>query len=126
MNCGIIISFRANGESLPDIRGVSVIAPGYDITRQRTVEKIRAVVSACPTIFRNQCARTERHLYELVIQILHPKICVENLERTIFNLSLSKYDANFSRLILRNLKKSIKRNFSKFFSFLSLIDMFSE
>jgi len=75
MNCGIIISFRANGESLPDIRGVSVIAPGYDITRQRTVEKIRAVVSACPTIFRNQCARTERHLYELVIQILHPKIC---------------------------------------------------
>jgi len=51
---------------------------------------------------------------------------IENLERTIFNLSLSKYDANFSRLILRNLKKSIKLNFSKFFSFLSLIDMFSE
>jgi len=117
MNCGIIISFRANGESLPDIRGVSVmkIAPGYDITRQRTVEKIRAVVSACPTVFRNQCARTERHLYELVIQILHPKICVENLERIIFNLSLSKYDANFSRLILRNLKKINKTQFYAIF-----------
>ena len=51
---------------------------------------------------------------------------LQNSEYTIFNLSLSRYDANLLRLVFRNLKESMNLNFTpfffwKFFSFLSLV-----
>jgi len=39
---------------------------------------------------------------------------VGNLKRMIFNLSLSRYDANLSRLAFENLKESMNRNFMHF------------
>ena len=52
-------------------------------------------------------------------------LSLQNSKRTIFNLSLSRYDANLSRLAFRNLKESMNLNFTsffwKFFSFLSLM-----
>jgi len=74
---------------------------------------IRAMVSACPAIFRrSQCIRTERHLF--VWEDRNP-LRLQNSERTIFNLSLSRYDANLSRLTFRNLKESMNLNFTSFF-----------
>jgi len=39
---------------------------------------------------------------------------LKNFDRVIFNLSLSRYDANFSKLDVKNLNESINR-FIKFF-----------
>jgi len=57
-------------------------------------------------------------------------LSLQNSERTIFNLSLSRYDANLSRLVFRNLKESMNLNFTIFlkilFIFVFAIDMFNE
>ena len=85
--------------------------------------------SASFSIFQRS-QRTLLHSYKniplRVSKSKSSKLRLRNSDRVIFNLSLSKYDANFSKLILRNLNKSINRNFIQvfFWSFLMLSTCF--
>jgi len=75
---------------------------------------IHAVVTRFPSIFRrSQCTRTEKCL------CVWSKFSADKLQNSrciIRSLSLLRYDANLSKLRVRNLYESIKRNFMLFFS----------
>jgi len=73
---------------------------------------IRVVISAYPQFFNTVVLVTERCLFVCENQSSPRWAC--KIQNTIFNLSLSRYDANLSRLVFRNLKESIKHKFTHF------------
>jgi len=75
---------------------------------------IRAVVTRFPPILqRSQYTRTERCLCVSKLKFSADKL--QNLRCNIRSLSFLRYDANLSKLEMRNIYESIKCNFILFF-----------
>ena len=109
----IVLAERSDGESLSDVRGVSVIALGQASPVNELKNNSRG--GKCMS-----CKFSAQSMYSYgktlfrVSNLNSSSNNVGNCECTIFNLYLSRYDVNLLRLALRNLKQSMNLNLTQF------------